>query len=215
VTTILVQEDGWRYLGRRRDVDAVSQPGKQTLGDSVAEQGVLDNGVVLLVGDAGEPHVDGVGGQGQLVLRVRVDLLNLVNKVLVKVRLADVAAVDEVAQRLVLVAGGVCMGQDVDVGGAAEVVAREESLELGNAVLVGRLDAASPGLVDVVDVVDVAVAGVDDTRVDAGRVGVPDLEVQLRDRLARVNVDELVVNDEGDALLSLDYVATNSFAADI
>lgn len=48
----------------------------------------------------------------------------------------------EVEDGAVGVGGGVEVDEDVDVGGAADVVAGDEGLEEGDAVVVGLLDAA-------------------------------------------------------------------------
>lgn len=68
--------------------------------------------------------------------------------------------------------GAVEVGEDVDVRGAAGVVAREDGGELRDAVVLGGLEAAEEGGVEVGGVGDVAVAGGDDAGVDAGGVAV-------------------------------------------
>lgn len=61
----------------------------------------------------------------------------------------------------------------MDVRGAARVVAREQRRELGHAVLVGRLDAAEPRVVEVGRIGCAnAVASRDDAAVDASGVTV-------------------------------------------
>jgi hypothetical protein len=61
-------------------------------------------------------------------------------------------------------------GHTVDVGGAPVVVAGEESVEGGNAVAIGRLDATEGGAVEDGGIIGVAHAGVAlDTDVDTLR----------------------------------------------
>ena len=107
------------------------------------------------------------------------------------------------------------MGQDVDVRGAAGVVTGEQRLELGNAVGVSGLDASQPGGINVGRVGRVSVAAGVDARVDAGRVAVPDLQVQIRDGLAGVDVNDLVVEDDVDTLLLLDDVVVDEFSSNV
>ena len=54
----------------------------------------------------------------------------------------------------------------MDVSGTASVVAREDGLELSDAILVGLLQATKERLVQVARVVGVAIAARLDTRVD-------------------------------------------------
>jgi hypothetical protein len=99
--------------------------------------------------------------------------------------------------------------------GSPRVVAREDGLELGDAVGVGGLDAAQPGVVEVGQVVRVAVASSDDAAVHAGRVAVPDLKVHIRDRVAGGYVDDLVVHQERHADLVFGDVFADVLAGDV
>ena len=103
---------------------------------------------------------------------------------------------------------------DVDMGGAAGVVAREQGIELDDTVLVGLGDAAEEGLVDVGRIVGVAIAAGNDTRVNTSRVAVPELEVDLGDGLAGVDVDDLDVKVQRHSLLVLGDVAADQLALD-
>lgn len=103
----------------------------------------------------------------------------------------------------------------MDVRGAPRVVAREDGFELGDAVGVSQLDAAQEGRVKVGRVGAVAVAVGDDAPVDAGGVAVPNLDVEVGDRVARRDVDDLVVEEEGDAGLGLDDVLADVLAGDV
>lgn len=110
---------------------------------------------------------------------------------------------------------GVGVDDDVNVRGARGVVPWEDGLELCNAVRVGLLDAAQEGLVDVGGIARVAVALCDDAGVDASGVGVPHLEVDVGDRLAGVDIDDLVVENGVDAVLVLADVAADVLASNI
>lgn len=68
--------------------------------------------------------------------------------------------------------GTVEVREDVDVGSAAGIVAREDGGELGDAVVLGRLEAAEEGSVEVGGISGVAVSRGDDAGVDAGGVAV-------------------------------------------
>lgn len=107
------------------------------------------------------------------------------------------------------------MREDVDVGRAAGVVARDDGLELDHTVDVGLLEAAEEGLVEVGGVVGVAVAGGYDAGVDACGVAVPGVDVNGRDGLAGRGVDELDVEVEGNTGLVLRHVCANQLAVDV
>jgi hypothetical protein len=94
-------------------------------------------------------------------------------------------------------------------------MAREDGLKLGDAVGVRGLDAAQPGVVEVGQVVRVAVAASDYAAVHAGRVAVPDFEIHIRDRVAGGYVDDLVVHQEGHAGLVFGDVLADVLAGDV
>lgn len=101
---------------------------------------------------------------------VGLELLDGGDEVLVEEDLTDpvgvggVEAADGVVLEDLCLVGGV--GEDVDVGGAAGVVAGEDSLELGDTLLVGLLETTEEGGVEVGVVVGVAVAAGGNTGVD-------------------------------------------------
>lgn len=145
-------------------VDAEGDPGEQTVGQVITEVSELEHGVHAIGVSLGrQDAVVGVGGDGLGVVGVRVDGVGIVDQVLVKESLADVAGADVVAERAVLVHGDVGVDEDVDVGGTAGVVAREDGLEHGHTVLIGLLNTAEESLVDVGCVAGVAVAICHDT----------------------------------------------------
>lgn len=185
-------------------IDAEAQPAEQTVLDGVAEEDVLHERVTCL-GLLAEDAVLLVGRQLLGVDRVDARGLDLGDEVLVEEGLADVADVGGVDEGAVVEGRGVGVDQDVDVGGPARVVAREERFERCRAVGVGLLHAAEEGGVDV-GRVTVAVAAGHDARVDAGRVAVPDLHVHVGDGLAGVDVEDLDVQGEIDAGLGLGHV---------
>jgi|SRR5688572_697847 hypothetical protein len=103
----------------------------------------------------------------------------------------------------------------MNVGSTASVVARENGLELCNAIGVGLLDTAEEGCVKVRGVVRVAVTARLNTGVDAGAVAMPDLDIHVRDGLASVDVDNLVVECDIDTRLRVGDVLSDELAADI
>ena len=68
--------------------------------------------------------------------------------------------------------GAVEVGEDVDVWCAASVVPGEDGGELRDAVVLGGLQAAQEGRVEVGGVTGVTIAGGDDAGVDTGGVAV-------------------------------------------
>lgn len=210
-------------LGSRRDsggaqagVDTKNNPGEEAVLDAVAELDVVKEGVggAVGLGLGGDDAIVGVGGVGLGVGVVGVEQLDLVADGLVPEGLADVRG-GQVVDGAVLADGGVLVQDGVDVDGAAGVVAREEGVEGGDALLVGGLEAAEEGLVEDRGVLRVAVAGVGGSGVDSGRVAAEDLEVGADDGLAGVHVDDLEVVVDGDALLVVDEVLTDVLAGDV
>lgn len=215
MSTILVSENSRGDLVGFGNVNTISQPAKDTLRNSVTKQSPLNNGVVVLVSSLSKNVVTSIGHQLLSVSVVRSKTLNLVDQVLVEVGLADMAAVDIVSKGLVLEQSSVGMSEKVNVGSAAGVVAWEEGLKLRNTILVGLLDTTAKGVVDVSLVVDVSVTLVVHTSIDTSGVAVPDIEIQLGYRLAGLNVDDLVVENEVNTLLVLLEVATNGLTTDV
>lgn len=130
--------------------------------DRVGELGLLaEVGVVFVLDEV------------LLVLAVALVLAHLLDELLVEEHLAGVGG-DIVLDGVVgegLGSGGV--GHDMDVRGAAGVVAREVGAEPDGAVGVGLLEAAVEGLEGVVGVGVAGAVGVgDDAGVDAGGVRV-------------------------------------------
>lgn len=169
--TTLVKGSGRADLVGQSRVDRQDDPGQETILDRIAELDISEDGVAGGGLDE-EDLVVGVGGDGLGVGVVGVEQLDLVADALVPEGLANVRK-GGVVDGAVLADGGVgVVQQRVDVGGAAGVVAREDGVERGDALLVGGLEAAQPGQVEDTDVVRVAVAGVGRARVDTGRVAV-------------------------------------------
>lgn len=71
------------------------------------------------------------------------------------------------------------------------IMAWEDGIEPYDAVLVGLLDPAEEGRVDVCCIVAVAVSALHDARVDARGVAVPDIPPEVRDGVTRLDVNEL------------------------
>lgn len=124
----------------------------------------------------------------------------------------------------------------MDVGSTAGVVTGESGLEVNNTVGVTFLDTTEESGVDVQRVGGVTVTAGDNSRVDTlcksvicflvdtigfsqgiaySGVAVPQISVDLGNRLAGVGVDELDVHEEGNTLLILGNVLTNKLTSDV
>jgi hypothetical protein len=100
------------------------------------------------------------------------------------------------------------------MGSAAGVVTRECGVELYDTVLISLGNATEEGLVEVGLIAGVAIAAGNNARVDTSRVAVPELEVDLRNGLAGVDVDDLDVKVQRHSLLVLGNVAADQLALD-
>ena len=203
---------GWGIRGRT--VNADDDPGEETLGDIVPEVDVVKDGVRGRVGSLllAEDVVIDVEGHFGRIGGVRGGSLDLVDQVLVPEELADVRDV-ATGQRPVGKHRGVLVESHVQVGGAAFVVAREDGRELGHTFVVGRLNPTQRRVVQVGQVVVVALVHLAvHARVGARRVGVPDVEPPVRNGLARVHVDELRLHNIHDARLILADVGPDELA---
>lgn len=117
--TVAVVRSGSADGVRAAHVDAHGDPGQDTVGDVVAQEHVLDKGVDAVGGGfLGQDRVVGVDGQILGVCVVGVGSLDFGDEGLVEEELTNVldAAGCEGA---VDVEGGVCVGDNVDVRGAA------------------------------------------------------------------------------------------------
>ena len=100
-------------------------------------------------------------------------------------------------------------------GLTAGVVTGDDGLVLSHAVCVGLNDSAQESVVEVGQIVTVAVAGSCHTAVYACRITVPKVHVDSRDRLARAGVNELNVEIERNTLLAIGNVTTDELSIDI
>lgn len=151
---------------------------------------------VFSVADAAE-GVAGVGG----------GVVDLGEPFFFEKELADVGdgtAGDFVCAR---VEDGVVVGGDVDVGGAAGVPAGEDGGHLDDAVFVGEADAAEVGESE-------GVFG-GEARVGACGVARPKVDVDVGDGFAGVDVDDLDVEEDGDANLALTDIFTDELLVEI
>jgi hypothetical protein len=103
----------------------------------------------------------------------------------------------------------------VDVGSTAGVVTGEDGLELCNAIGVGLLDSSQEGVVEIRLVTRVTIAVRKDTRVDAGAVAVPNFDIHVRDGLACVDIDDLIIEGDVDTWLGICDVFPDELATDI
>lgn len=171
--------------------------------------------VICLISLDNGPHVVVVDGQGLLVLGVRVGGLDLGAQGLVPEELANVGDLCVPGRDgAVALDRGVGVGEQVRVHGAAVVVTREDGLKGHDALGVGELDAAEVGRVEAVG--GVVAAGVD-AAVDAGGVGVPDVDGYILNGLAGrdVNVLNLEVGVYSFRVQVLLDVGTKVFALDV
>lgn len=178
----------------------------------------------------GKDTVDLVVGLRDLVGVVRVGGLNLLDQVLVVEELTDVRGV-AAGEGVVGEQGGVQVGDDVVVGGAAVVVTREEGQEGNHSVLVGALHTTQEGGVVVTDISSVSVTLGDQAGVDTCGVAAPDLGKHVGDGLAGFDIDELfqrllvnvpvwmdlwgcptylLLDDDGDTLLTLQNIGAKT-----
>lgn len=91
----------------------------------------------------------------------------------------------------------------------------EKGLKLCDAVDISLLDTAEPSPVEITPIGGVTIALSHNAGINAGRVTMPHLKVNIRDRLAGVDVNDLVVNQGGYTFLIFHQVATNPLSADI
>ena len=121
----------------------------------------------------------------------------------------------------------------MNVGGAALVVAGEERVKRGDAVVIGRLHAAESGALEDGRIVRVAHAGVAldadvdalclsalpgierETRITHSRVRAPDVNVGVGNRLACLVVNHLDGQRQLDALLAAGNVLPDFLSLDI
>lgn len=195
-------------------IHSKADPGKDTIGDVVAEEDVFDDwvdtagslfaedGVVSVIGD-----ILGVGAVG-------CNGLDLGDEVLVEEDLADVGD-DTASDGVVAKDGGILVGEDVDVSGTAGVVTGEDGVECCDTVGVCLLETTEESLVDVGKIAGVTVATGNDTRVYTGRVAMPPLEEDFRNRLAGVDVDDLNVDGHRNTLLILGNVLADILAGNV
>lgn len=94
-------------------------------------------------------------------------------------------------------------------------MARNDGFESGNAVRIGFCDPAKEGRVDVARVGRVAVATGDNARVYASGIAVPVVYVDIWDRLAGVDIDDLDVDGQRHTLLVLGDVFADILALDV
>lgn len=148
-------------------IDANSDVSQNAISRTLAKTNVGHERVVQVGGSILGKTILLVGQVLLLVGVVRVLLLDLVVEGLVEVQLAEVVGA-AAGVRVVGQQGVALGGQDVDVVGAAAVVAREDGVELDDALGVGLGYAAQEGGVEA------GLAGaLGDARVDSGGVGLP------------------------------------------
>lgn len=175
--SVLTEDSGIGSIVALSQIHTQRNPSKDSILNIIPKFHVVKNRIGVHVSLDSEDSVIGVVHNLDAVVRVRRDVgVDVVDEVLVEEELADVRHV-AAGQGAVGQLVGACVGDDVDVGGAAVVVAGEDGLEGCDTVGVRLGDAAEEGGVDVGGVSVVAVAAGDDAAVDAGRVAAGDIEV--------------------------------------
>lgn len=94
-------------------------------------------------------------------------------------------------------------------------MAGDKSLESGNAFGIGSSNTAEESGVDIGAVRAVTVSRSDNAGVDTGGVAVPEVEVDVWNRLAGVDINDLDVDGHGHTLLRLGNVLTDEFTRDV
>jgi hypothetical protein len=107
------------------------------------------------------------------------------------------------------------VGDDVVVGCTARVMTWEDGLELNDTIIIGLLNPAQEGGVDVGSISSVTVAIADNTRVDTSRIAVPDIKPDVGDGLAGLNVNELGIESDINTWLVFSQVGAHVFARDV
>ena len=92
---------------------------------------------------------------------------------------------------------------------------RENGLVLSNAVDVGLDDPAQESVVEVGEVVTVAVTVGRYTAIDTSRIAMPKVHIDSRNRLARAGVNKLDIEVERNSLLTIGDIATNELSINI
>lgn len=209
-TTIFSKSKTIHRIERRRSVDPNRNPTKQSICQSLTKIRILKHRIRSRIRRLRTKNPILLIRRNRDVVRiVRVRPFHFRNNVLVPEELADVRVRAD-RERAVGVVGCILVDDHVVVGGAAGVVARENSFEARDAVGGGWLHAAQEGGVDVGEVVCVAVAGLDHAGVDACCVAVPGLsllEGVFKDwQLLRGEGEEIpeIPIDVGQGLTSLD-----------
>jgi hypothetical protein len=97
----------------------------------------------------------------------------------------------------------------------AGVVAREDSLVLGDTVDVGLNDSSQKGVIQVSEIVTVAIAVRSHPAVDTCRVAVPKVHVDSRNRRTRAGVNKLNIEVKRNTLLAIGDVATDELSVHV
>jgi hypothetical protein len=102
----------------------------------------------------------------------------------------------------------------VDVDGTPGVVARDDSIEGENTVVITVLDATQGSVVLVLRVVGVSVAAGADATVDASRVAVPGLKSNVGEGLAGGGVDQLDIKGQRHTRLVVGDILADELTGD-
>lgn len=84
-----------------------------------------------------------------------------------------------------------------------------------DALVVTGVDTTSKGVVPVGGVSDVSIACGNNAGVDTGGIGLPKVDVHVRNRLTGVHVNDLEINIKDDTLLIFGYVLPDQLSIDV
>lgn len=89
---------------------------------------------------------------------------------------------------------------------------RNDGVKDGNTFRIRLSNTTEPGAVDIGLVTRFTIATGHDARVDTSGVAVPEVDVDLRDRLASVDIDDLDINGHGHTELRLRHISADELA---
>lgn len=94
-------------------------------------------------------------------------------------------------------------------------MAWEQCVELNHTIIIGLGNATKESVVQVRGVIGIAVALLNNSRVNTGRVGVPDISPDPSQWLTGVDINELEVRGNRDTLLAIDQIGTHVLAENV
>ena len=215
-TSPLIVVRSWNNAVRPGSIDTEGQPSKNAILDVIRQKGVLHERVYTICSGLFTQYaVGGVFGEFLGVGGIRFESLDLGYQVLVEEGLSNMACVVLPTKRHIGKKRSICVNHNVDMRSSAGVMAGKDGLELGHTITVGLLDPPKPRVVDVAAVGAVAVAGGNNAGVHPSGVAMPHLEVDIRNWIAGVDVDHLIVKDHVHTFLTFDDIFADVLSGNI